>query len=106
MPRPPKPRRVGPAPETVRFKPAGVRARDLEQICLTLDEFEAIRASDLRGERQEEAAERMGVSRQTYGLILSSARRKIAEVVVCGKALRIEGGTVHSKRNTEAQHTA
>lgn len=63
---------------------------------LTLDEFEAIRLTDREGLYQEQAAERMGVSRATFGRIVEAARRKIAEVLVEGKALRIEGGPVHA----------
>lgn len=99
VPRPPKPRRVGPGPAAVRFKPAGVRARDLPEVCLTLDEFEAIRCTDYNGEKQDTAAARMGVSRQTYGLILASARQKMAQVVVTGAALRIQGGNVERPRS-------
>ncbi len=63
---------------------------------LTLDEFEAIRLADGEGLYQEEAAERMGVSRATFGRIVEAARRKVAQVLVEGKALRIEGGRVHT----------
>lgn len=94
MGRPYKPRRIGQAPGAVLFKPAGVRARDLDEVCLTLDEFEALRVSDLQRLSHEAAAAQMGVSRQTFGNILASAHQKLAEVLVAGKALRIEGGPV------------
>jgi len=57
-----------------------------------VDEFEAIRLADLKGMYQENAAEKMKVSRQTFGRIIESARKKIADALVTGKALRIEGG--------------
>ena len=76
------------------FKPAGVPTRDLEQVVLTLDEFEALRLADLDGLYQEHAAAQMGISRPTFGRILDAARRKVAEVLVHGKALLIEGGPV------------
>jgi predicted Zn-ribbon and HTH transcriptional regulator len=59
-----------------------------------MDEFEAIRLADLEGLYQEAAAERMKVSRQTFGNIISSAHKKTAEAIVGAKALRIEGGVV------------
>ncbi len=59
-----------------------------------MDEFEAIRLADLEGLYQEQAAERMNVSRQTFGRIVESARRKVAQVLSEGLALRIEGGEV------------
>jgi predicted DNA-binding protein (UPF0251 family) len=66
----------------------------LEVIAMTLDEFEAIRLADLGGLYQEEAAEKMGVSRPTFSRIVESAHRKVADALVHGKALRIEGGPV------------
>lgn len=61
---------------------------------LALDEFEAIRLADSEGLYHDAAAERMGVSRQTFGRIIESARHKVAEFLAGGKALKIEGGTV------------
>jgi predicted DNA-binding protein (UPF0251 family) len=66
----------------------------VSQIRMTLDEFEAIRLSDLERLLQEKAAARMGVSRPTFGRILLAGRRKLAEALVLGRALRIEGGSV------------
>lgn len=62
---------------------------------MSLDEFEAIRLADREGLYQEEAAGRMGVSRTTFGRILESAHRKVAEVLAGGTCLRVEGGHVH-----------
>jgi len=92
MARPPLDRRVQSAPKALSFKPAGIPARELEEIVLTLDEFEAIRLADYEGLYQEAAALRMGVSRQTFGRIVEAARRKVADTLVNGKALRVEGG--------------
>jgi len=78
----------------VVFKPAGVPRSELEEVVLSLDEFEALRLADLEGLYQEQAAERMGVSRPTFGRTVESAHRKVAEALVGGKALRIEGGNV------------
>ena len=62
---------------------------------MPLDEFEALRQADLGGLYQQQAAEQMGVSRPTFSRIIESAHRKVADALVHGKALRIEGGSVH-----------
>ena len=95
MPRPPKCRTVNGHPAADIFKPAGIRKIDLEEVVLPLDEFEAVRLADLEGLYQDDAATSMGVSRQTFGNILTEAHRKIADCLVNGKALRIEGGSVN-----------
>lgn len=76
------------------FKPRGVPMPDLEQVALTLDGLEALRLADLEGLYQEEAAERMGVSRATFARILAAARKTVADALVHGKAVEISGGTV------------
>ncbi len=76
------------------FKPAGAPLGALEAVEMTIDELEALRLADLEGLYQEEAAARMGISRPTLGRTLESARRKVAEALVLGRALRIEGGPV------------
>lgn len=95
MPRPLKCRRVDHTPETTYFKPAGVPVSELEVVSLSYDELEAVRLADHEGLYQEEAALKMEVSRQTFGNIVASARKKIADALSNGKALRIEGGIVH-----------
>jgi predicted DNA-binding protein (UPF0251 family) len=94
MPRPQKCRRIGWEPGASSFKPAGVTGHALEQVTLSLDELEAVRLADLEELYQEQAAQRMEVSRQTFGNIVASAHRKLADCVVNGKILRIQGGTV------------
>jgi len=66
--------------------------RDLEEVGLTVDEYEAIRLADLVGLSHEEAGQRMGVSRATFGRIIQNARRMVADAIVNGMAIRIEGG--------------
>ena len=94
MPRPRQCRRVGQLPQATYYKPRGVPLRTLEQVGLTVDELEAIRLADLEGLYQEAAAEQMNVSRQTFGRILEAAHRKVADALVNGKALSIEGGPI------------
>jgi predicted DNA-binding protein (UPF0251 family) len=66
----------------------------LDEVVMTLDEFEALRLADLDGLYHEDAAERMGVSRPTFSRIIDAAHAKIADALVHGKALRMEGGPV------------
>jgi predicted DNA-binding protein (UPF0251 family) len=85
---------VAQLPQVTYYKPTGVPLAVLERVDLAVDEFEALRLADLEGLYQEEAAERMNVSRQTFGRILERARRKVADALTHGKALSIAGGTV------------
>lgn len=94
MPRPCCCRRIAGQPACILFKPAGIPAASLQEIALTLDELEAMRLADLEGLYQEQAAEKMKVSRPTFGRIVESARRKVTEALVKGFLLRIEGGVV------------
>ncbi len=104
MPRPPNCRRVAARPGVRVFKPAGVRACGLEWVTLTVDEYEALRLADLEGLYQDEAAERMHVSRPTFGRIVESARRKVARVLCSGLALSIDGGNVHVCPGRRCRH--
>ena len=87
-------------PGSCVYKPAGIPARTLEWIILSLDEFETIRLLDYQGLDQEKAAELMSVSRPTITRIYASARKKIATALAEGKAISIEGGPV---QNTHSQ---
>jgi predicted DNA-binding protein (UPF0251 family) len=103
MPRPICCRRVGSEPSSTFFKPQGIPLDALEIVTMTLDEFEAVRLADGEGLYQEEAAQRMGVSRQTFGRIIESAHRKIAEALVEAKALEITGGEIEMINQREFQ---
>lgn len=94
MPRPLCCRRVGAPPRCGLFRPAGRCGGARETVVLTVDELEALRLADLEGLYQEQAAERMGISRQTFGRIVESARKKAARMLIEGKPLRIEGGAI------------
>ena len=94
MPRPRCWRRVAGEPACKIFKPAGITASLLEEVVLSIDEFEAIRLADLDGLYHEQAAERMNISRQTFGRIIEAARGKVAKALVGGPTLRIEGGEI------------
>ena len=92
MVRPKKCRFVGKEPVTDHFKPRGIPLNQLAEVTLSIEEYEAIRLSDIEAYDQTKSAELMNVSQSTYHRILDSARKKIAEAIVKGKALRIEGG--------------
>ncbi|MCK5624250.1 DUF134 domain-containing protein [Candidatus Pacearchaeota archaeon] len=90
MPRPCKRRRVRGRPNSSYFKPAGIPINSLKESILTLDEFEAIRLIDLEEVSQEKAADKMQISQPTLSRILKSARKKISDSLINGKAIKIE----------------
>jgi predicted DNA-binding protein (UPF0251 family)/DNA-directed RNA polymerase subunit RPC12/RpoP len=92
MVRPQKHRRVAFNPEISYFKPRGIPMMQLEEVRLTVDEREAIRLSDLLGMSHEEAGRCMGVSRATFGRIIQKGRKIIADALINGKAINVEGG--------------
>jgi predicted DNA-binding protein (UPF0251 family) len=100
MPRPCKCRFINSEPQFLCFKPRGIPYDGLEVIELGLDELEAIRLADREGLYQTEAARQMGVSQATFGRLLASARRKIAEAIINGMALIINGGKVMRRGRT------
>ena len=96
VPRPVKWRKVSFIPGVRYFLPAGVSQYELEEVVLKVEELEAIRLKDVEGLEQEACADRMEVSRPTFQRILNTARAKVAEALVNGKAIRIEGGNFTS----------
>lgn len=94
MPRPNKSRKVFSNPGVFHFKPVGRKLKEHDEVELTLDEFEAIRLADYEGLYQEKAAEQMNVSRQTFGNIVNSAHKKIADFLINAKSLKISGGAI------------
>ncbi len=90
MPRRRRRRRVGFRPNRKYFGPGRGRASD--EVVMRVEELEAIRLKDGEGFSQVESAEKMDVSQPTFSRILESARQKVADALVNGKALRIEGG--------------
>lgn len=91
MPRPTKCRRVCHYPRMAEFCPAG-QTEDADPILLTVDEYETIRLIDGEGLSQEQCSACMQIARTTVQKIYESARRKLADMLVHGRALRIEGG--------------
>jgi predicted DNA-binding protein (UPF0251 family) len=90
MVRPRKPRKVFFDPRVIYFKPRAIPLSELKEVGLASDELEAIRLCDLKNLEQKEAAKKMKISQSTLQRILTSARRKIAEALTQGKAIRIQ----------------
>lgn len=101
MPRPCCMRQIGFVPGVIYFKPAGIPLRELEEVVVALDELETLRLADLQGLYQEKAAEQMKISRPTFARVVESARRKVADALINGKALRLEGGPVSTPAGSE-----
>ena len=85
-------RRVGIIPEYRGFTPDGLASGDA--IDMTIDELEVLRLCDLEGLNQEAVAQQMGIARATVAAICSRAHRKVANALVNGRALSIEGGNI------------
>ena len=102
MPRPKKWRKVCSLPENRSFGPlpgcgpvpnnAGYTTHARQEVIMTVDEYEAVRLIDLEGMNQEACAEKMRIARTTVQSIYAEARKKLADSLVNGKLLRIEGG--------------
>lgn len=89
MSRPKKYRNVRCDPAAYYFKPRGIPLYELEEVVLEADELEALRLADHLGLTQEEAASEMKISRATFGRIVGAARRKTADSLLNGKAIKI-----------------
>jgi predicted DNA-binding protein (UPF0251 family) len=89
MSRPEKKRRTRCSPTSYYFKPRGIPMGKLEEVQLKEDELEAIKLADLDGLFQEVAADKMKISRATFGRILTRAHKKISDAIINGKSIRI-----------------
>jgi len=90
MARPIKPRKILFDPEVYFFKPRAVPLFKLKEVSLGRDELEALKYVDLEDLSQAKAARKMEISRSTFQRILSQARKKVAEALIKGKAIRVE----------------
>lgn len=98
MARPKNPRQVDFIPEVTYFKPVSVPLAYLKEVNLSADELEALRLVDFKKRSQQETAEKMEVSQSTVQRTLSKARKKVAEALIMGWAIRVEGGEVEMRR--------
>ena len=92
MVRPRIPRRIDFEPGTTYFKPAGIPLRVLEEVVLSFEEVESLRLKEVEGLSQTESAKKMKVSQPTFFRVLSIARKKVAEAIIKGKAIKIQKG--------------
>jgi predicted DNA-binding protein (UPF0251 family) len=102
MPRPKKTRFVSAYPAIAAFVPTGVTVSG--EVFMSVEELESIRLSDFEHLDQETAANLMKVSRHTYGRILANARSILAEAVITGKSLKIEGGVYEFRGMGRRRH--
>ena len=98
--RPKGPRWITDIPKETMFKPRGIPLSSVEKVELSIEELEAMRLVDLLGLEQEEAAQRMGVSRKTLWIDLKEGRRKVVEALTEGKAIELKDSHPHSIRCT------
>ncbi len=92
MPRPIKWRKVCCLPQSNKFGPLDLNCENENHVNMTVDEYETIRLIDLEGFTQEECAKQMNIARSTVQGIYIEARKKLAQSLVNGKVLSIEGG--------------
>ena len=99
MSRPQNNRTVHEPPLFTEFKPVGVNRPVLDTVLITLDELEAFRLADKLGFSHADAAIEMDISRSTFTRLIERARRKIADFIINGKLLTVEGGNIHFRNN-------
>ena len=99
MSRPEKHRIIYEPPIFTGFKPTGVARNLLEESIMSLDEFESFRLADYVGLSHAEAADEMEISRSTFTRLVEKARRKIADLIIQGRVLTIDGGNIHFRNN-------
>lgn len=98
MPRPRKCRRVACEPDVTYFKPAGVPLRELSESEVSIDELEAIKLVDFGEMGQVSASKKMEISQPTLHRLLRSARKKVAQALISGQAIKIKGGDYYIKK--------
>ncbi len=81
------------------FKPMGIRRSILQKVTLDLDEYEAIRLADYLSMGHAEASDEMEISRSTFTRLIETARKKVAQFIIEGKELFIDGGNIHFRGN-------
>ena len=90
--RPIKTRLIRNEPQTRQFSPRGRVGRPGYKE-VKIEEFEAIRLTDYVGLNQSESAKFMAISQQTFSRVLRSGRKRLAEALVNGEIIKVQGGT-------------
>src|SRR3989338_1497305 len=101
--RPKKYRIVRFDPRISQFSPRGKPGRP-DEVELTMEEFETVRLADYTGLAQKEAAQSMHISQQTFSRILKKAHKTIADGIINGKIIKIQGGTYVISSRQEVSH--
>jgi len=83
-------------PGVTYFKPRGIPLNELEENVIHIEEYEAIKLKDLKELEQEECAKKMNVSQPTFHRMLITARKKITDAIINGKAIKIEEKNVRN----------
>ncbi len=99
MPRPKIDKMVGKPPVFKEFKPVGIPKKNIPEVKMSLEEYEALRLADYEAFTQEQAAEEMEISRPTFTRLIEEARKKLTDFLIHGKNLIIDGGAVHFREN-------
>jgi len=97
MPRPKQPRCLQFNPDVYYFKPRGIPLRLLKEVVLEADEIEALKLHDVDNFDHIKSAQKMNVSQPTFGRILNTAYKKMAQALVKGMAIRIEPKNVNKE---------
>ena len=92
MVRPRRTRRISFQPDVTYFKPAGIPMLHLKETVLSFDELEAIRLVDSEGMEQSKAGKKMKISQSTLSRLLREGRKKLADAIIQGNAIKIQGG--------------
>jgi uncharacterized protein len=90
MVRPRIPRKLSFEPGVTYFKPAGVPLKELEEVTLSFEEIESLKLKDFEELEETVAAKKMNISQPTFNRTIKSARKKIAEAIISGKAIKIK----------------
>ncbi len=100
MPRPRRERRIYFQPDVTYFKPAGVPIINLKETILSFDELEAIRLIDSEDLEQTKASKKMKISQSTLSRLLKEGRKKLADAIIQGNAIKIQGGNFKMVQQT------
>jgi len=92
MVRPRRIRRISFQPDVTYFKPVGIPMSNLKETILSFDELEAIRLIDFEGMEQGKAGKKMKISQSTLSRLLRIGRKKLADAIINGQAIKIKGG--------------
>lgn len=103
MVRPRRIRRIFFQPDVTYFKPAGIPLSNLREAIINFDELEAIRLVDSKGMEQNKAGKKMKISQSTLSRLLKTGRKKLADAITTGQAIKIQGGNFKMARENKTE---